>query len=74
MKKIFTIWICLLMFSITFSCGCLDYFDTDWDSLADFEEFLKKFISEPEMMALTEKWEPIVASHEMEFYTVIEKL
>jgi len=49
------------------------YFDTDWDSLADFEEFLQKFISEPEMKALTAKWEPIVTSHEMEFYTVIEK-
>jgi len=50
------------------------YFDTDWDSLADFEEFLQKFISEPEMKALTSKWVPIVASHEMEFYTVIEEL
>lgn len=50
------------------------YLDTDWDSLADFEDFFKKFISEPEMQALTAKWEPIVASHEMEFYTIIENL
>ena len=25
------------------------YFDTDWDSLDDFEKFLEKFISDPEM-------------------------
>lgn len=50
------------------------YFDTDWDSLADFEKFLHKFISDPEMKSLTAKWIPIVDSHEMEFYTVIEDL
>lgn len=50
------------------------YFDTEWDSMAEFEQFVEKFISMPEMKALTKKWEPIVASHQMEFYTIIESL
>lgn len=48
------------------------YFDSDWESLAEFEKFLHKFGSDPEMTSLTEKWKPIVESHEMEFYTVLE--
>lgn len=31
MKKLITIWICLLMFSITFSCGCLDFIFPEWE-------------------------------------------
>lgn len=50
------------------------YFDTDWDSLEEFEKFVEKFVSIPEMTSLTERWKPIVASHEMEFYTIIENL
>jgi len=50
------------------------YFDTEWDSLAEFGQFVEKFGSMEEMTSLTEKLKPIVASHEMEIYTVIENL
>lgn len=45
-------------------------FDTDWESLASFEIFFEKLISDPEMKALSIKWGPLIESHEIELYTL----
>ena len=41
-------------------------FEVEWDSLAAMVAFFEKVMADPEMQALTPKWEAIEKSHEVE--------
>ena len=43
--------------------------EAEWDSFAAMEAYFEKMFADPEMQALIPKWETILESHEMEFYT-----
>jgi len=41
-------------------------FEVEWDSLAAMAAFFEKVMADPEMQALTPKWETVLASHQVE--------
>ena len=41
-------------------------FEVEWDSLAAMAAFFEKVMADPEMQALTPKWEAVEKSHEVE--------
>lgn len=43
--------------------------EAEWDSLATMEAYYDKAFVDPEWQALMPKWEAIIESHELEFYT-----
>jgi len=45
--------------------------EAEWDSLAAMEAFFEKMMADAEMQELMAKWETILESHAIEFYTPI---
>ena len=43
-------------------------FELEWDSFALMESVVEGMYMNPEVQAMLKKWEPLVASHEIEFY------
>jgi hypothetical protein len=43
--------------------------EAEWDSFAAMEAFFENMFADPEMRALMAKWEAILESHEIQFYT-----
>jgi len=45
--------------------------EADWDSFAALETFFDKMMADPEMQELMARWEGVLESHEIEFYTPV---
>ena len=43
-------------------------FELEWDSFAVMESVVEKMYMNPEVQAMMKQWEPLVASHKIEFY------
>ena len=43
--------------------------ESEWDSMAAMEAFFEKMFADPEIQALMAKWEAVIESYVVEFYT-----
>jgi hypothetical protein len=45
--------------------------EAEWDSMAAMEAFYERMMEDSEMQALMAKWEPVMESHVIEFFTPV---